>query len=208
VILSRLVSDFAEYGFDRHWDPGEGSPMQPPATLDDVERLHQEVLDAEISQGGADVERTLPSKANLAGLLYDQGQHDEARALMEDVVATSQQVDPDGADTLTYMTNLATMLARGDMRRRRDICRDVVERCRDRYGRGHVLTLKAMNQLAEAEWGLGRLKAARRLWSEVYVMAQEIEPDHPVGEHAVWSLVETKKPSHRVRALGRRLRRT
>ena len=57
--------------------------------------------------------RTLRAANNLANAYLGQGQPDEARRLLEEVVEASRRVcGPESPDTLGSMNNLATVLAR------------------------------------------------------------------------------------------------
>ena len=123
---------------------------------------------------------------------------------MERVVVLNEEVrgrrDP---STVVTKSNLANMLPPTQARRLR-LQLEVVE---DRMGELGLspAPLQALNNLAETLWALGELALARRLWTFVGATAgRAFGEDHPIAEHAIWSLVETDSRSHRWGAWKRR----
>ena len=87
---------------------------------------------------------------NLAILLYDLGQHTEARDLYEQVIAGyTSQLGADHTDTLRAKMNLANLLADlGQRTEARDLYEQVIAGRTSQLGADHTRTLDAKMNLA------------------------------------------------------------
>jgi Flp pilus assembly protein TadD len=88
---------------------------------------------------------------NLAVTMHNQGDLDEARRLLEQVLAARRLVlGEEHPDTLTAMQNLAVALHnQGDLEEARKLQRQVLAILRRVLGEEHPTTLAAMNCLAQ-----------------------------------------------------------
>ncbi len=125
---------------------------------------------------GEDHPATLTSKNNLAGVLWDQGDLDGARALYDEVVEAHKEVLGERhPDTLASKNNLAGLLqAQGDLDGARALYDEVVETRKEVLGERHPATLTSKNNLAGLLRAQGDLDGARALYDEVVETRKEV----------------------------------
>jgi tetratricopeptide (TPR) repeat protein len=112
--------------------------------------------------------RTLQAKMNLAVLLKNLGERDEARALYTEVIAGyTEQLGSTHTDTLDAKMNLATLLDDlGERDEARALYTEVIAGYTEQLGGTHTDTLNAKYNLAVLEKAEGDVAEARRLYNE------------------------------------------
>ncbi len=128
-------------------------------------KLYEHELDFRRREQGPEHPYTLDSMANLAGMLYAQGDLARARKLQEEALEISRRVLGRGHPrTISMVNNLAEILkARGELAGARKLQEETLAMLMP----DHPLTIISMGNLASTLWAQGDLAGARKLQETV-----------------------------------------
>jgi tetratricopeptide (TPR) repeat protein len=152
---------------------GEPGPARP---------LFERALDLRRSQLGVDHPDTLESAGNLAVILWELGQHEQACQLNEDTLTRRRRVlGGDHPHTLESAASLAATLSTlGQYEAARQLGEDTLTRCRRVLGVDHPHTLASATSLAAFLSTLGQYEAARQLGEDTLTRCRRVlGDDHP-----------------------------
>jgi non-specific serine/threonine protein kinase/serine/threonine-protein kinase len=131
-------------------------------------RAARQAVDARRAALGNDDLETLTSIDNLARLLLEHGQPDEAEPLAREALAGRRtRLGESDPDLLTSLSNLASVLnAQGKLDDAEALYREALARCRVGLGVQHRTTLASLNNLAMLLQDRGDLSEAEPLYRE------------------------------------------
>ncbi|MBE1497471.1 hypothetical protein H4696_004571 [Amycolatopsis lexingtonensis] len=184
--VSHLLDCAATY-VHSHGDPRAALPLTRRA----YER-HKDLL-------GDDHPSTLASANNLAVVLRDLGEHQQARGLHEDTLARWRRVrGDDHPSTLVSANQLASSLrSLGEYQQARDLHEDTFARSKRVRGDDHPSTLIAAHNLAADLTQLGEHQQARELHEDTLARCKRVlGDDHPS------TLISTNQLASSLRSLG------
>jgi serine/threonine protein kinase len=130
---------------------------------------------------GAEHSETVIAEADLALVLYYQGEHGKAVEMMEKVVAAMRRLGAEQRNTLNATNNLAVMLiARGKNAEALKLLEETIQVQERVRGKEDPDTLNSLNNLPIALEHLGKRKEASELREKILGMQQRIlGKEHP-----------------------------
>jgi hypothetical protein len=179
--LGHLPDRIAQYDFMR------GDYRAAAAALAELLADRRETL-------GDEHPDTLTAMADLALMLWAQGELERPRELQEQVLEAQRRVlGQEHADSLTTMNNLAlTLSAQGGLGRARELQEQVLEARRRVLGDQHPDTLTAMDNLAKTLGAQGELGDARQLQEQALeIQRRVLGEEHPDTLIVMGNLAET-----------------
>jgi hypothetical protein len=146
---------------------------------------------------GEEHPETLSARANLADMLTEIGELDEARLIMEEVVeALSRVLGEEHPETLSTRSRLAATLRKlGQLREARIIGEEVVEALSRLLGEEHPQTLYAMLNLAATLNAEGRETEANTLLASSLAIGNRLfGRRHTITTQSAWQLLQSCGP--------------
>ena len=147
-----------------------------------VEEMHREALEVQRRVLGLEHQDTLASMSNLANVLQEQGQWQEAEQMYREVLEVQRRVlGLEHPNTLASMNNLAIVLQeQGRWKEAEQMHREVPELRRRVLGLEHQDTLASMSNLANVLQEQGQWQEAEQMYREVLeVQRRVLGLEHP-----------------------------
>jgi len=149
--------------------------------LDEAMRIANRVVETQRRKPEAVANRhtTLSAKRLLGTLLEKKGRYQQARAILEEVLARQEELFGKGhPETLSVMDSLGTVyLSLGEPRESEEILRRTVHLSTEKLGGKHPDTLSSKHNLVCALLKNGQFAAAKDLAGEVYAETRQVLGD-------------------------------
>ena len=150
--------------------------------LNEVERIHRQVLAVRETALGKEHPDTLISMNNLASVLSIQGNYKEAKQIYQQALALMEsELGKEHPSTLGTMNNLASVLNRqGKYQEAEQIHRQALALREKVLGKEHPDTLISMNNLALVLRSQGNFKEAERMHQQELALSERVlGKEHP-----------------------------
>ena len=139
---------------------------------------------------GLDHQHTLSTMTQLAALLAQRGRVDEAEAMYQELLALSRATyGENDIETIKVLSKLTNLLAEEKKYSNIELFQECFEKRKIHHSLHHIDTLKAMNNLANAQYISGKYSKGEKLYKECLELSKEmLGEDHPDSLGTMYNL--------------------